>query len=127
MRALVLDSVFCSLQQLVLERTGLGAWWVPRVVGDTVVRGLGDALRERSGMELGELDVAEDARKCGCACMMVHGTEDGLVPVEHSEKVRRGYGGKCTLVRVEGDHNSVRPAEWMRQAAGFLAKELCTI
>jgi hypothetical protein len=61
-------------------------------------------------------------------CIIGHASDDQLVLPHHSEEIYSVYGqeggGKARLVLFDGDHNSVRPGEFTREAVNFFKQHL---
>ena len=61
-------------------------------------------------------------------CIIGHASSDQLVLPHHSEEIYSVYGqeggGKARLVLFDGDHNSVRPREFTREAVDFFRQHL---
>ena len=56
--------------------------------------------------------------------MFVHGVDDELIPMDHTEKNQEAWGGPKEVNFCEGDHNSERPEDTMKQIADHLTKYL---
>jgi pimeloyl-ACP methyl ester carboxylesterase len=57
--------------------------------------------------------------------LIVHGTEDTLVPPEQAEELAAAAPGRATLVRLAGlGHNGPRPTGHAARVAAFLASSL---
>lgn len=53
--------------------------------------------------------------------LFVHGIDDELIPMEHSERLFAAYGGAIKDVNYcDGDHNSIRPEETSDAVFTFL-------
>merc|ERR1719313_983532 len=54
-------------------------------------------------------DTTDSLQKVGCPILLIHGTEDEIIPFEHSQKLYSGrydYRGICTLhVQQDATHN----------------------
>ncbi|MFO7562815.1 MAG: hypothetical protein R6X02_09255 [Enhygromyxa sp.] len=85
-RALVLHSGFARLSEIV-------ALYLPRVP-PRLIRW---ACRIR-------LDAERWARDVGCEVLLLHGTHDRLVPIEHARRLAEQFRHGCRLIELPGDH-----------------------
>ena len=73
------------------------------------------------GMKIKELKPVEYAPKLTFPALFVHGIDDDLIPMDHSERIFEAYGGAVKDVSYcEGDHNSARPDETSNAIFEFL-------
>jgi fermentation-respiration switch protein FrsA (DUF1100 family) len=73
------------------------------------------------GMKLKELNPAKTAPNLMFPALFVHGIDDELIPMDHTERIFNAYGGAIKDVNYcEGDHNSLRPEETSNAIFTFL-------
>ena len=65
-------------------------------------------------MNLEQLKPVEYAPKCTTPALFVHGVDDELIPMDHTERNQEAWGGPKDVSFCEGDHNSQRPEETMK-------------
>ncbi len=119
-RALVVDSAFADLSELV-DRTLEARHLPPSLVRPLVFRVAG----WRARFDPSSLKPVEAMAKVRVPVLLFHGEADANVPVSHAEALAAAAAGHCTLVRLPGlDHNSPRPAEAASRIATFLARIL---
>ena len=75
-------------------------------------------------MDLNNLKPVEFAPKQTIPALFVHGIDDELIPMDHTEKNQEAYAGPKDVSFCEGDHNSQRPKETMEQTLNFLVGNL---
>ena len=71
-----------------------------------------------------QLKPVEYAPKCMTPALFVHGVDDELIPMDHTERNQAAWGGPKDVAFCEGDHNSQRPQETMEQTLEFLTTHL---
>ena len=72
-------------------------------------------------MSLEDLKPEANAPKLHFPALFIHGVDDELIPMDHTERIFAVYGGAVKEVNYcEGDHNSVRPEETANQIFTFL-------
>lgn len=64
------------------------------------------------GMEIKDLRPVATVPTLTFPALFVHGIDDELIPMDHTERLFEAYGGAVKDVNYcEGDHNSIRPEE----------------
>ena len=76
-------------------------------------------------MKLSEINPRDFIARCKVPVMFVHGIDDELIEMSHSEKLLSAYGGETKDVQyVPGGHNDERPQETLEYAANYAKKYL---
>lgn len=58
--------------------------------------------------------------------LFIHGCDDELIPMEHTEKLIEAYAGEDKdAIYCEGGHNDFRPAGVQEQTFKFIKRVLC--
>lgn len=80
------------------------------------------------GFDAREVDVPARVDRRGPPVLVVHGTRDEQVPLEHGERVHEALGARSTLWRVTGAGHgaaqAVDPAAYRERVRGFLREHL---
>lgn len=110
----------------------------PEMVGPDMEEALGrlsKPLRVLSGVGMAKdfaksvrlEDPARAAAKKGCPILLVHGSEDEVVPFPVSKRIAAAAGPRARLVAVKGaNHSFLDRRPWLsRLTAGWLADRLC--
>eukprot|EP01005_Ploeotia_sp_CARIB1_P002048 NODE_95_length_1639_cov_459.678571_g93_i0.p1 GENE.NODE_95_length_1639_cov_459.678571_g93_i0~~NODE_95_length_1639_cov_459.678571_g93_i0.p1 ORF type:complete len:460 (-),score=106.22 NODE_95_length_1639_cov_459.678571_g93_i0:185-1564(-) len=108
--AIVADSCFSSLNQVVLDLAETYRSWVPKALTKVALRFVRQTVLNKAQFDIRDLDTVPSAANCTVPIVFAHATEDDFVPIQHSETVHERYKGEDkTFIRFEGDHNSERP------------------
>jgi len=121
--ALILDSAFSSLTQLMTEVSQRKAGSAFAGIG---LRFLRSSVLERAGFDIELVQPIDQARSCVAPAMFAHGRRDDFVEISHAHTLRDQYGGVSHLVEFGGDHYSERPPEMYKEAKWFLQEHLLT-
>ncbi len=117
-RALVLDSPFADLAQLVDEALGRHFLppWPLRLLAFQLARAY-------TGYDPSDLRPVEAIRRLRAPILLIHGTADRVVPFHHAERLAQAAAGPVQLVRLEGHgHNDPRPPEVRQAMLDFLKR-----
>lgn len=119
-RALVLDSPFATLEDVVDHN--LRARGVP----PALVRGPAFAVvAVRARFEPGDVRPVDVIADVDVPILLMHGEDDDLVPIRHAERLAEAAGDRATLVRWPGiGHNDPRPEDLGRSIAAFLRRSV---
>jgi pimeloyl-ACP methyl ester carboxylesterase len=120
--AVVTDSPFTSLHDLIYEMVWSIQSWVPRSLIEVGVKMISRTIQNRAGFDI-ELNVPyKYAPRCTAPIIMAHAMDDMFIRIHHTERLFELYGGKQKkMIRLEGDHNSARDDEFYEEAAEFLS------
>lgn len=120
-RALVLDSPFADLVQLVDEIIAARYPFPPALLRRPVLALAG----WRASYDPYTLRPVEAISRVKVPILLFHGDRDEEVGIHHGEALRDAAGGPATWVVLEGlGHNSRRPPWYRRKVACFLAETL---
>jgi alpha-beta hydrolase superfamily lysophospholipase len=118
--AVIADSPFASLAELIAARRsdmGVPAW--------PFEGALFAILRWRGGFDPRDLDITRAASRVTVPVLFLHGTEDSVVPPEHSERLANRLAGPWEIELLEGlGHNGERPPEVTDRVVSFLVKTM---
>lgn len=109
---MVLDSPFTSVESLVrhigTETLKMSPWAVSMVIPFVKA-----GVQKESKFSLDHMSPERHAPKCSTPALFIHGTNDELVPISHSEKLLAMLNtGDKELLKLEGAcHNGSRPPE----------------
>ena len=87
-----------------------------------------EQVREATGgLDLNTLNPVESAPQRTIPGLFLHGIEDELIPMSHTEANFEAYGGAVKDVSYfDGDHNSSRPADTNQMVFQFLQTHLAS-
>ncbi|KAL0481475.1 hypothetical protein AKO1_011239 [Acrasis kona] len=118
--AVVTDSPFTSLHELIHEMVLGIQSWIPRAFIAAGVSMVGRTIQTRAGFDIELNTPIRYASRCTAPILMGHGVQDTFIRISHSEKLLKEYGGSPkTLVEMEGGHNSSRPESFYNQVGEF--------
>jgi len=120
-KAMILDSPFASLEQLmreVVDRAQLR--FKPNYAVNAALRWVRATILRKTGMDIMRLRPAENVSDCTMPAVFLVGSEDTFIPPHHTEAVFKQYAGEKRLITVDGGHNSLRPTFAMEAAAAVL-------
>ena len=122
--ALILDSGFYSLNQLIHELVN-SKINLPNFLIERVLKMVKETVKEKAGFDLDEIEPYLFAKKCNSPAFFCHGNDDNFVFPHHCEDLYNDYKGNYKEYRyVKGNHNSSRPKELRNEIADFLIKNL---
>ena len=76
------------------------------------------------GLDLNTLNPMESAAARTVPGLFMHGIEDTLIPMDHTERNFEAYGGPKDVSYFDGGHNDERPQDTQQQAFTFLKTHL---
>jgi len=124
--AMVLDSPFASLEQVVRELVdGAQIRHKPTVVINAVLKMLRKTIRKRTGLDIFRLKPIENVDSSFCPALFVAGNDDEFVRPHHAREIHDRYAGDKNIILVDGDHNSDRPRYFRDSAAIFIYNRIC--
>eukprot|EP00419_Tripos_fusus_P033614 CAMPEP_0172784580 /NCGR_PEP_ID=MMETSP1074-20121228/205013_1 /TAXON_ID=2916 /ORGANISM="Ceratium fusus, Strain PA161109" /LENGTH=344 /DNA_ID=CAMNT_0013621583 /DNA_START=557 /DNA_END=1592 /DNA_ORIENTATION=+ len=124
-KAMVLDSPFASLQQLVREVVDRApVRFKPNVAVNAVLRLVRATILRKTGMDIMRLRPAENVSDCAMPAVFLVGSEDTFIPPHHTEAIFKQYAGEKRLITVDGGHNSMRPTFAMEAAVAVLKRAM---
>jgi len=124
-KAMILDSPFASLEQLmreVIDRAQVR--FKPHFAVNAALRLVRATIRRKTGMDIMRLRPAENVSDCTMPAVFLVGSEDTFIPPHHTEAIFKQYAGEKRLITVDGGHNSMRPVFAMEAAAAVLKRSL---
>lgn len=107
--AIVVDSPFTSLEDIMTELVLSHQSWVPKRVIKLGINMLRSSIQTRAGFDIRENCPIEYAKKSYVPVLFAHAEGDDFIRVHHSEKLFEVYAGDKNIIRFDGDHNSTRP------------------
>ena len=120
--ALVLDSGFYSLKQLIYELVKSKVT-LPDFIIEQVLKQVKETIKEKAGFNLDDLETEFYAKNCNTPAFFLHGEEDNFVNKNHCTNLFNDYKGDEKIIRiVKGKHNTARPKELKIKIVEFLEK-----
>lgn len=117
--ALVLDSPFSSLVQVMRELCGKMVR-LPQALAGWAIAMVRSSVRRRAGFDVSSLAIAEAAKSVFTPAILCHANQDDFVPPHHSDAVHDNLSGDKNIIKFEGDHNSPRPKFFYDSVSIFL-------
>jgi len=124
-KAMVLDSSFASLEQLVREVVDRAqVRFKPNFAVNAALRLVRATILRKTGMDIMRLRPVENVSDCTMPAVFLVGSEDTFIPPHHTEAIFKQYAGEKRLITVDGGHNSTRPTFAMEAAAAVLKRAM---
>jgi hypothetical protein len=81
-------------------------------------------VKKKSGLEIDRVAPIEFGKKSNVPLLLGHSSEDELIPIKQARAVLDAYGCRDKkLVTFTGEHNDVRPMEWVRECLLFVEQK----
>eukprot|EP00992_Anisonema_acinus_P015000 TRINITY_DN9563_c0_g1_i1.p1 TRINITY_DN9563_c0_g1~~TRINITY_DN9563_c0_g1_i1.p1 ORF type:complete len:322 (+),score=48.09 TRINITY_DN9563_c0_g1_i1:496-1461(+) len=125
--AIVSDSPFSSLNQVMVELVQNYKAWIPRTATRVAIRALRNAILARAHFDISDLNTIPAARACNVPIVIGHANGDDFVSPQHSETIAAVYRGDKNFIRFDGDHNSERPAFFLEAVTQFFVHHLVNL
>ncbi|KFG99519.1 putative protein c14orf29 [Toxoplasma gondii VAND] len=117
---MVLDSPFASLRRLAEELAGVVvSWKLPRFVLNSLLAMVRTTIINKAAFDINNLAPIDHVEHTFIPAMFVVANNDTFILPSHGEELHDKYAGDRNILRVEGDHNSVRPRFLNDSAAIF--------
>lgn len=124
--ACVLDSAFGDLRMLAEELASSGALPVPSFLRSWALELVRREVSSRATFDMFELAPIRSAKVATCPALFATGKDDTMILPHHTQDLHDAWQGKpCVLRILEGDHNTPRPKWFLKEAADFLASQMC--
>lgn len=121
--ALVLDSPFTSLDEL-SEDIAISYKYVPKALISFFKEKVRTTVLKYAGFDMAELNTARYIKSCLMPTAFIHGVNDTLVDIRHSQALFEVHRGEKLIFEVDGTHNSARKAVIVNQIGIFLKDAL---
>lgn len=118
---LVLDSPFISLSVLA-EELARGYAKVPAWMARAVLVMVRSMIQSKAHFDIEGLEAFQHVRESFQPALFVAAHGDDFIYPHHAQKLYEAYQGEKELRMVDGDHNSVRPEAFRREAVLFLCR-----
>lgn len=124
--ACVLDSPFADFARVVADycENTAALQWVPRSAIDWCLARVCGAVQERVGFDPREVRPLLVVGQCHCPALFASAEEDRVVSHEQVKELQNAWKGESRFYRLPGGHNTDRPTEFLREAAGFMWEAL---
>jgi len=130
--ACVLDSPYCSLQQLATELVLQWSIVVPDFILKLVFRLIASEMEAQMGFRVEDLEILLQVKHAAVPAIFAGATDDKLIQKHHVEDLYDAWGGadgkRCgverRLLHFSGGHNGARPRWFIRESVGFLRSHL---
>lgn len=120
-KSLILDSPFGSLRELALH-IGNEKTWLPYFIIDIFLNFLNPRIKEKSGVELDDINNHTIINNMDVACLFVTSENDNVVKCEQVQRLFDEYRGQKELMYIESDHHEMRDEAALRTILQFLCK-----
>jgi pimeloyl-ACP methyl ester carboxylesterase len=124
---IVVDSAFTNLEQLVqeiVERGRREGFTIPSFLVKIVMKFIRSSVQKRAVFDIKQLAPIDHASISFVPALFVAANGDDFIAPHHSDQIFAQYAGDKNIVKVEGDHNSVRPQFLLDSAGIFLQSAL---
>jgi len=118
---LVLDSPFISLSALA-EELARGYAKVPAWMARAVLVMVRSMIQAKAHFDIDLLEAVDHVSRSFSPALFVAAHGDDFILPHHASKLYEAYQGEKELRMVDGDHNSVRPEAFRREAVLFLCR-----
>ncbi|TVU32932.1 hypothetical protein EJB05_24697 [Eragrostis curvula] len=106
--AMVLDSAFTNLYDLMLELVDVYKIRVPKFTVKMAVQYMRRIIQKRAKFDIMDLNVLKLAPKMFIPALFGHALNDMFIQPHHCDNIHLAYGGDKNIIKFEGDHNSPR-------------------
>jgi hypothetical protein len=117
---IVLDSPFACFTELA---EGLGSQMgIPKEMFNALFPMIEQQIKMvTGGMEIRSLRPIDKVGSLTFPALFIHGVDDTLIPMDHTERLYAAYGGSVKEVNYcEGDHNGMRPYDTLDLMFAFI-------
>jgi dipeptidyl aminopeptidase/acylaminoacyl peptidase len=119
--ALVTDSPFTSLHDLINEIVWSAQSWVPKSLIVAGISVIGRRIQSKAGFDIELNNPIRYVSRCRAPIIMAHAMDDNFIRIQHTIDLFQEYGGYIkSMVILQGDHNSPRDDEFYQNSAEFL-------
>eukprot|EP01156_Anaeramoeba_ignava_P007606 Anaeramoba_ignava/a352826_35.p1 GENE.a352826_35~~a352826_35.p1 ORF type:complete len:351 (-),score=104.71 a352826_35:43-1065(-) len=123
--AVILDSPFSDLNQLINELVELSPVKIPKLLFKTALGLVKGTIKKQANFEIGKVSPIKQIKKCKSPILFAHGTEDDFIKPSHTQKLLEAYPGEKIFIELPGaDHNSQRPEIFYESSVDFLKGHL---
>lgn len=124
--ALVLESVYPTINDAVYDRVDMQASWLKHILAPALLL----QMQPRFGISPGELRPIDFVGSVGCPLLIVSGTNDLHVPIEKTRLMFSAASDPKVLVELEGagheDLQRFDPQRYKTEVVAFLTRHLKT-
>lgn len=124
---IVVDSAFTNLEQLVqeiVERGRREGYTIPGFAVKIVMKFIRSSVQKRANFDVKRLSPIEHASISFVPALFIAALGDEFIAPHHSDQIYAQYAGDKNIVKVKGDHNTVRPQFLLDSAGIFLQTAL---
>jgi len=123
--AMILDSPFASLPQLMRELSGrmLGPA-VPSPLVEGLLGMVQSSIQERAEFNIMDVEPIAHAKTSRIPALFATGDADKFIEPHHCKQLHDAYVGEKSLITFAGDHHSIRPPWFNHAVSIFLQKTL---
>jgi pimeloyl-ACP methyl ester carboxylesterase len=124
---MVLDSAFTGLEELVQEIVEHGrqeGYTIPAFLVKVVMRFIRSSVKQRAHFDIKKLVPIAHTDRSFIPALFVAAKGDTFIAPHHSEQLYESYAGDKNIVKINGDHNSIRPQFLLDSAGIFLQAAL---
>jgi len=120
-----LDSAFANLTQLCMEtlknRT-LGSFF-----GGMFMGSVRKTIKKKANLDLDEVSPIDCVSHCKMPALFIHGRQDTIVSISHSQKLFSVYPGHSKIHEIETEHNDPRPKSIKNEIKNFFIHKFAEV
>jgi len=109
---LILDSPFQDLSQILKEYIDKYKI-VSKLAGKYIFKNMKKKILEQANFDLDQVSPMKIINQFNTPILFIHGSEDLIVPIEHSKNLFEAYKGEKVFLEVDVGHNDIRPDKTM--------------
>ncbi|KAF1325174.1 Serine protease family s09x, partial [Globisporangium splendens] len=124
---IVVDSAFTNLEQLVqeiVERGRREGYTIPGFAVKIVMKFIRSSVQKRANFDIKSLSPIDHASISFVPALFIAAIGDEFIAPHHSDQIYAQYAGDKNIVKVKGDHNTIRPQFLLDSAGIFLQTAL---
>lgn len=120
---MVLDSPFSSLKLLVEELVSEKIT-LPKFILSQAIKMVKNSVKKKAFFDLDDIEPIKYAERCYIPALFTSANDDDFVKPHHSKYLYDVYKGDKNIIKIEGDHNSIRCNFFKNSAAIFFHNAL---
>jgi len=120
---LILDSAFSHFKKLIKEIANKKAS-IPGFLTGSAYNMIRKTIQTKAGFDIEELKPIDHVESIKLPALFGVAKDDDFVLPKHTKNLYDAYLGQKNLVIFDGDHNSLRPPQWLLAVQGFIRDNL---
>jgi len=123
--AIVADSPFTSLEDIIIDLVLNVRKWIPLVLIGMATDVMRKSIQKKAGFDIKRNCPIEYVKRSKVPVLLAHADGDNFIKPKHSEKLFENYlGGDKNLINFDGDHNTQRPEFYYEAVGQFFSNVL---